>query len=78
MDFSDGLATDVWVRILVQLLLHIHEAAYDWSTTATFAGDQARFHKLKLVCTRFNATLQNAQLPYAILAVALPISNNSG
>lgn len=75
------MATDVWVRIFVQLLPHIHEAAYPWYdrwTTATFARDQARFHKLKLVCTRFNAILQNAQLPYATLAVALPISNNSG
>ena len=76
MNFTDGLATETWVKIFAQLLPQTRDIDPDQATTAALARDQIRFHKLKLVCSRFNAILQDASFNFPIIALDLRKSNN--
>lgn len=77
MNFTDGLATETWVKIFAHLLPQRCDVEPDRATTAALARDQMRFHSLKLVCSRFNAILEDASLKSSIVALDLRKCNNS-
>ncbi len=69
MNCTDGLATEIWVNIFAHLLPQSCGVGPDRATVAALVRDQVRFHSLKLVCSRFNAILQDASLKSSIVAV---------
>ncbi|DBA80121.1 TPA: hypothetical protein ACH3X2_007603 [Trebouxia sp. C0005] len=75
--FSEGLATETWVKIFAHLLPHVRDVDFDQATTAALVKDQIRFHNLKLVCSRFNAILQDPSFIFYSVALDLRKSNDS-
>lgn len=77
MNFTDGLATEIWVKIFAHLVPQSCGVDPDRATMAALVRDQVRFHSLKLVCSRFNAILQDASFKSSIIALDFRKCNNS-
>jgi len=77
MNFLDGLATEIWGKIFAQLLPQTRDVDLDQAATAAMVRDQTRFHNLKLVCSRFNAILQDPSFVISSVALDLRKFNDS-